>query len=99
MRLFHEALGSGETTDAFQVNNPCSVQITCLGTFNSVGITMDVSPDRSNWTDYSPDGTAIEFSATGEQRLLVMQPGYYRFAGESGLTDVDVYVDGRMVSF
>lgn len=99
MKLFHEALGSGQTTDYFQVTNPCDVQITITGTYNSEPVHMELSPDHATWTDLMADGVLVEFTLAGEQRLLRLQPGYYRFVADSGLTDVDVYVDGHHVSF
>lgn len=102
MILFHEALGSAETTGSFKVtalNANYPVNVVTIGTFNAQTIKIAQSPDNSTFTDLYADGSLASFSTTGEQRSFVLSPGYYHFVSSSGLTDVDIYVDGRYVTW
>jgi len=100
MRIVFDGLGADDTSDAFRVDGPGSVHVTIDGDPSGQTITMKVAQDEANYDDFYADGSVVTFTVTGESRKFDLHPGMrYRFhVGNGGTPDVDIYVDGRMIS-
>jgi uncharacterized iron-regulated membrane protein len=96
MLLLHEALGAGQTSKYFWVNNKCQVEVDLRGDFSSQTVTMQSSPTGATgtYTTYTVDGEAQTFT-TAEIREYDMAARWLRFVCSGGGTpDIDIFVTG-----
>jgi len=99
-RVIFAELGANETSDVFQTTIGGPVWVNVDGDLSSQTITMQRSPDNSNWDNAYPDATLATLTVLGEIRRYELGPGFFfRFVVSNGGTpDIDLYVDGAGVA-
>ncbi len=99
-RIVFDGLGANATSDVFQTTVGGPVWVNVDGDLSSQTITLQRSPDNSNWDNAYPDGELATLTVLGEIRRYELGPGFFfRFTVSNGGTpDIDIYVDGAGIT-
>jgi len=99
-RIVFDGLGANATSDVFKTEIGGPVWVNVDGDLSSQTITLQRSPDNSNWDNAYPDGELATLTVLGEIRRYELGPGFFfRFTVSNGGTpDIDIYVDGAGIA-
>lgn len=104
MRKLHDGLKESSNSNAFKVEHQGVVAVMALGNYDSMTVTLQVSPNGTDWVTKYDGTTAVTLPADARRPYLwESAPGlWYRVttgadAGNAG--DLDIYADGDGVRF